>query len=84
MLGEPSGSRHESSTEQKLETVEDEYVGSPTEFADAEEVPGWMATVAKAIVAIPVAIGTVIGLQLLVVLTMVFCLVLVAIFFMMI
>ncbi len=32
---------------------EAEYVGAPTEFADAEEVPGWMANIVKAIVFIP-------------------------------
>ena len=30
-----------------------EYVGAPTEFADAEEVPNWVANIVKAIVFIP-------------------------------
>ena len=30
-----------------------EYVGAPTEFADAEEVPSWVANIVKAIVFIP-------------------------------
>ena len=30
-----------------------EYVGAPTEFADAEEVPTWVANLVKAIVFIP-------------------------------
>ncbi len=30
-----------------------EYVGAPTEFADADEVPSWLANLVKAIVFIP-------------------------------
>jgi hypothetical protein len=34
-----------------------EYVGAPTEYADAEEVPDWVATGAKAVVAIPAVLA---------------------------
>ena len=33
----------------------DEYVGSPTEFADAQEVPEWVANIAKLIFFLPAA-----------------------------
>ena len=35
-----------------------EYVGAPTEFADAEEVPEWVATAGKILFFLPAAIVT--------------------------
>jgi len=35
-----------------------EYVGAPTEFADAAEVPGWVATAAKILFFLPAAFVT--------------------------
>lgn len=81
MLGEPSGTHQELPDELTEESVEVEYVGSPTEFAEAEEVPGWLANVAKAIAAIPIAVGAVVGLQMLSALLLVLCLILVAMTF---
>jgi hypothetical protein len=34
------------------------YVGAPTEFADAQEVPEWVATAAKALFFLPTAFVT--------------------------
>jgi hypothetical protein len=33
----------------------DDFVGSPTEFADAQEVPEWVANIAKLIFFLPAA-----------------------------
>jgi hypothetical protein len=51
------------------EPEEVEYVGAPTEYADAEEVPDWVATGTKAVFAIPTVIAALstLGLVLLVV-----------------
>jgi hypothetical protein len=35
-----------------------EYVGAPTEFADADEVPEWVATAAKILFFLPTAFLT--------------------------
>lgn len=35
-----------------------EYVGAPTEFADADEVPEWVANVAKVLFFLPAAFVT--------------------------
>lgn len=35
-----------------------EYVGAPTEFADAAEVPPWVATAAKVLFFLPAALVT--------------------------
>jgi len=35
-----------------------EYVGAPTEFADADEVPEWVANVAKVLFFLPTAFVT--------------------------
>ncbi len=58
-----------------------EYVGAPTEFADAEEVPGWLANIVKAIVFIPslIAVLSTVELILVVVGLVVMCLCLVGV-----
>jgi hypothetical protein len=40
------------------ETPQIEYVGAPTEFADAQEVPEWVETFAKILVFLPAAMIT--------------------------
>jgi hypothetical protein len=40
------------------EQDEDEYVGAPTEYADADEVPEWVANVAKILFFLPAAFVT--------------------------
>ena len=35
-----------------------EYVGAPTEFADAQEVPAWVAAAARLLVFLPAAFVT--------------------------
>lgn len=52
---------------------QDDYVGAPSEFADAEEVPGWIANLVKAIVFIPSALATLIGLQIALVVLLLAC-----------
>jgi hypothetical protein len=42
--------------EQKRDEVE--YVGAPTEFADAEEVPEWVANIARILFFLPAAVVT--------------------------
>ena len=37
---------------------DDDYVGAPTGFADAQEVPEWVATVAKLLFFLPAACVT--------------------------
>lgn len=50
MAVEPSGPERQSD--------EIEYVGAPTEFADADEVPEWVANVAKVLFFLPAALVT--------------------------
>jgi hypothetical protein len=40
------------------EPEEIEYVGAPTEFADAQEVPEWVANVARVLFFLPAAFVT--------------------------
>lgn len=40
-------------TEPQTDPEEIEYVGAPTEYADAEEVPAWVETATKAAFALP-------------------------------
>jgi hypothetical protein len=40
------------------EPEEIEYVGAPTEFADAQEVPEWVANVARVLFFLPTAFVT--------------------------
>jgi hypothetical protein len=40
------------------EPEEIEYVGAPTEFADAQEVPEWVANIAKILFFLPTAFVT--------------------------
>ncbi len=51
-------SEHPSSEEEHRVNEEIEYVGSPTEFADADEVPEWVATAAKILFFLPAALVT--------------------------
>lgn len=46
------------SSEEEHRVNEIEYVGSPTEFADADEVPEWVATAAKILFFLPAALVT--------------------------
>jgi hypothetical protein len=54
-----------------------EYVGSPTEFADAEEVPEWVANIAKILFFLPAAFITATTIPIILFgIVIVFCLVL--------
>jgi hypothetical protein len=44
--------------EEQHEQEEIEYVGAPTEFADAQEVPAWVANAAKILFFLPTAFVT--------------------------
>jgi len=55
-----------------------EYVGAPTEFADAEEVPDWVAPLAKLIVAVPALLATLSMVQLVLIGVVLVCLACVA------
>ena len=72
----PDSVPHDETPDQSSEV---EYVGAPTEFADAEEVPGWVANIVKAIVFIPslFAVLSAVELVLIVVGLLVVCLCLV-------
>lgn len=50
MTGHPSRSEYQAD--------EVEYVGAPTEFADADEVPEWVANIAKVLFFVPSALIT--------------------------
>ena len=41
-----------------------EYVGVPTEYADAQEAPEWLQLLVKALVAIPAGLAALTGIQL--------------------
>lgn len=49
---------HDQPTGPEQQDDEVEYVGAPTEFADAEEVPEWVANVAKILFFLPSALVT--------------------------
>jgi hypothetical protein len=44
--------------EEHHDQEEIEYVGAPTEFADAQEVPEWVANVARILFFLPTALVT--------------------------
>lgn len=52
--------------EQKPDQLDNEpfYVGAPTEFADAQEMPGWVQRGIKVIVALPALIAALSVLEL--------------------
>lgn len=56
-----------------------EYVGAPSEFADAQEVPEWVATAAKVLFFLPAALITTTTLSLMLILGVMACLVLCAV-----
>jgi hypothetical protein len=52
-----------------------EYVGAPTEYADAEEVPEWVANVAKILFFLPAAFLTATTIPIILIgIVIVFCL----------
>ena len=53
-----------------------EYVGAPTEFADADEVPEWVANVAKLLVFLPAAAVTATTIPIIIIIMLMSCLVL--------
>ncbi|HEX3054040.1 MAG TPA: hypothetical protein VHP83_25525 [Aggregatilineaceae bacterium] len=46
---------HQLTSSSPVEEVE--YVGAPTEYADAEEMPGWIQTLVKVLWAAPTALA---------------------------
>jgi len=50
-----------------------EYVGAPTEFAEAEEVPEWVATTAKVLFFVPAAFITATTIPIIVMTVLVVC-----------
>jgi len=57
-----------------------ESVGAPTEYADAEEVPGWVATLAKVIYALPTLWAALTTLELILLAAVLICVVSLAVF----
>lgn len=57
---------------------ETEYVGAPTEFADAQEMPDWAQTLAKVVYALPAALTALSVIQITVLVVLVACIALVA------
>ncbi|GEM_PF-2126678 len=54
--GEKASHRHPTSP-LPIEEQEVEYVGAPTEYADAQEMPGWVQTLVKVLWAAPTALA---------------------------
>lgn len=53
---------------------ETEYVGAPTEFADAQEAPGWVQDLVRVVVALPAAITALTAIELTLITALVICL----------
>lgn len=54
---------HETEPQEYTSPEEVEYVGAPTEYADAEEMPDWVQTGAKVVYALPVALAALSAIQ---------------------
>ncbi|MBN1200982.1 MAG: hypothetical protein JXJ20_03915 [Anaerolineae bacterium] len=55
------------------EHEEIEYVGAPTEYAEAEEVPEWITTLSKIVFVLPTALAALSVVQLVSLLTLLAC-----------
>jgi hypothetical protein len=59
-----------------------EYVGAPTEYADAEEVPEWVANIAKILFFLPAAFVTATTIPIILIgMVIVFCLLMACLLF---
>ncbi|MBN1451420.1 MAG: hypothetical protein JW963_10430 [Anaerolineales bacterium] len=65
-----------SEPEQHSEQGQPDYVGAPTEYANAQEVPGWVATLVKALATLPVGLSALTLIQLGLVILILACVVL--------
>ncbi|MBN1681423.1 MAG: hypothetical protein JW966_14170 [Anaerolineae bacterium] len=62
-------------TDRSPEHDEVEYIGAPTEYADAQEAPEWLQMLVKALVAIPAGLAALTGLQLILLAVLFACIV---------